>query len=1494
MKKIFLLFFLMSISLGYSQTTQHASQYFMVLGLVSLLVVAKVNLSKYFNRFVLPVIAIMLSTSMSAADYCAVARSSTNHEGSYTLNYTCRNVVGTTYEMKLEFANVTSGNANANIWANPGGVNVAANPVWSNGNQTLTYQFTTVSNPTLYVATVFVMINGVEVRWDLPIDANFAAVCSSNGGGGLPSPTIEPWSIPSKVLGDADFTITEPVSNSLGAFSYTSSNLAVATISGNTIHIVGAGTSTITANQEASDTYSAGSTTASFVVSVASTTPLAGPASPPVRNSWDVLSQYGSAYTNQLDVIFNDFSGSTIVGDVELDDNSVVKKYINHSYSGISPNNAGGGNDGGGNLDVSQMTHLHIDVWSPDFESFRVKLEGSNGSNRELEVPFTKVKGVWNSYDIPLNTYTSGPNGVNLTNLKWIVPVTFNPNNTTLYITNVYFYRAATTQPPSLGAFSVPAKLVGDADFEITPPTSTSNGAWSYSSSNANVATIVNGNMIHIVGSGNSTITATQAADGSYGAVSISAELVVSTPPLTVAAPTPPVRVETDVLSIYSDAYTPFPGTRNYNPNWGQSGTVSQEAVGTDNILKYSNFNYQGTLIGSDVDASEMTYLHVDIWSPNETSLQFFLVSTVSGERFVALTPLVQNAWNSYDIPLSSFTNQAGFSAGTSSIKEFKLVGSGGKTVYVDNMYFWRPDASLIEPTIANFEDIEKFVGDAAFTLTQPESDSDGAFSYTSSNPSVATISGNTVTIVGAGTATITATQAETATYASGFVTAQLTVLVPPLSVAAPNPPARNSWDVISLYSDAYATQSSPIWQNAATTTDELLEENNTKKMSNFVVELINFSGTDVSQMTTLHMDIYSEDCTGLNIWLNSNGDRRAQVSVALNGWNSIEIPLSVYSDQGLNMSGINLLKFESLNGGGKTVYVDNIYFYRPATLQVPTITDFNVPTKALGDASFSLTAPISNSSGAFTYTSSDENVATINGDVVTITGTGTTTITAVQAADGDFDSGSISAQFQVTVPIVPVSITSPSCGSTLSYRNAQIASNAVSIPGHTVQYRFRIENENVNATVTRDVPNFTILQASYAAYIHPAAATYNVYVALVVDGELQPESAACSITVAAIAAPGQSLSNCDTHLPSVSSITFAQSVSGAVRYQFKINGEELPSGPNAYFHFSNVYSKWNYGTTYTVEARSSQDGINFGGYSAPCDLTTPSIPTPSQGLTNCNLVMSSPTQIIYAPSVFGATGYEFEISIGGSIVEIISRPANYFLLSNIANWNYNTTYGVRTRAIRSTIDDVVRTSEWSTPCTVTSPSIPTPLQGLVNCSTVMTSAGSLLTTATIFGATDYLFEVTTPDGLLSIEKQVPYFRLSDVEGWISGTTYGVRVYAIRNSVVSEVSPTTCTFTTPGAAPSSLVARMAQVPFAVKAYPNPYSDGFQLNVVSSYDKTATVSVKVYDMLGRLVDSKNTTTSDLETTTIGSEYPSGVYNVIVTQENETKTVRVVKR
>ena len=76
-----------------------------------------------------------------------------------------------------------------------------------------------------------------------------------------------------------------------------------------------------------------------------------------------------------------------------------------------------------------------------------------------------------------------------------------------------------------------------------------------------------------------------------------------------------------------------------------------------------------------------------------------------------------------------------------------------------------------------------------------------------------------------------------------------------------------------------------------------------------------------------------------------------------------------------------------------------------------PTIGTLTVPAKNFGDAAFNLTSPTSNSSGAFTYTSSNTAVATVTsaGGVVTIVGVGSTTITATQAAsaDGNYTGGS-------------------------------------------------------------------------------------------------------------------------------------------------------------------------------------------------------------------------------------------------------------------------------------------------------------------------------------------------------------------------------------------------------------------------------------------------------------------------------------------------------
>jgi hypothetical protein len=68
-------------------------------------------------------------------------------------------------------------------------------------------------------------------------------------------------------VGDSEFIINAPTSNSTGAITYTSSNLAVATFSGTSVYLVGPGTTTITATQAANGSYLANSISTTMRVS---------------------------------------------------------------------------------------------------------------------------------------------------------------------------------------------------------------------------------------------------------------------------------------------------------------------------------------------------------------------------------------------------------------------------------------------------------------------------------------------------------------------------------------------------------------------------------------------------------------------------------------------------------------------------------------------------------------------------------------------------------------------------------------------------------------------------------------------------------------------------------------------------------------------------------------------------------------------------------------------------------------------------------------------------------------------------------------------------------------------------------------------------------------------------------------------------------------------------------------------------------------------------
>jgi hypothetical protein len=79
--------------------------------------------------------------------------------------------------------------------------------------------------------------------------------------------------------------------------------------------------------------------------------------------------------------------------------------------------------------------------------------------------------------------------------------------------------------------------------------------------------------------------------------------------------------------------------------------------------------------------------------------------------------------------------------------------------------------------------------------------------------------------------------------------------------------------------------------------------------------------------------------------------------------------------------------------------------------------------------------------------------------------------------------------------------------------------------------------------------------------------------------------------------------------------------------------------------------------------------------------------------------------------------------------------------------------------------------------------------------------------------------------------------------------------------------------------------------FSVFAYPNPSSTVFNLKVLSS-SKDKSIGVQVYDMIGRLIEQRQI--QQANPIEVGADYPSGIYNIIVTQDAEVKSIRVIKK
>lgn len=309
-------------------------------------------------------------------------------------------------------------------------------------------------------------------------------------------------------------------------------------------------------------------------------------------------------------------------------------------------------------------------------------------------------------------------------------------------------------------------------------------------------------------------------------------------------------------------------------------------------------------------------------------------------------------------------------------------------------------------------------------------------------------------------------------------------------------------------------------------------------------------------------------------------------------------------------------------------------------------------------------------------------------------------------------------------------------------------------------------------------------------------------------------------------------------------------------------------------------------GLTYTT----SQIGLtNVNGCNtATLNLTvSPIVNTftigPSCGSTISNLAVT-----IRAPYVVGASSYIFRVTnLNTNAVFVVNRPVNSFALTNYPGITLATPYQVEV----STNGGV----NYGTPCTLYTP---TPLATIgAQCGTTLTSFGQWVYATYQPSVIAYRFRITNSvtnsvqvyDALNGLNRfsfnQLPAsFRLD-------GTVYSVEV-SLRNSDGTYLPyGTPCNITTPGTAIQNKVIAVTN-DFEAVAYPNPFEASFMFDIKAVTQSE--IEIRIYDMLGQQIEIRNVKASNTNDIQFGDSYPSGVYNVVISQGENTKTIRMIKR
>ena len=229
---------------------------------------------------------------------------------------------------------------------------------------------------------------------------------------------------------------------------------------------------------------------------------------------------------------------------------------------------------------------------------------------------------------------------------------------------------------------------------------------FAFESSNIEVARVSDAGIVTLVGKGSAKITASIAGVKAAGSLTVNVAGAFPTAPV-------PTLSESNVISIFSDKYKNVP-VNYYNGFWAPYQTTLGGQIGVDgqNVINYTDFNFVGTQLTTPLDISGMTHFSVDILLL-ELPTDIDLLLTFKNENSAATTfqqnrigqsyqldprapvvfsdaDFVAGVWATIKIPIRPTSETSLDKTGVNLIIIENIKSSNVKTLYMDNMYFYK------------------------------------------------------------------------------------------------------------------------------------------------------------------------------------------------------------------------------------------------------------------------------------------------------------------------------------------------------------------------------------------------------------------------------------------------------------------------------------------------------------------------------------------------------------------------------------------------------------------------------------------------------------------------------------------------------------------------------------------------------------------------------------------------------------------------------------